>query len=76
MILLEGFIKLSTPHRRIPTAYQPFLVSRIGIALIDTPVSMEYLVARDTIVNVLVEYVSNNVLECSGESVPNCVMNS
>ncbi|KAF9059012.1 hypothetical protein BDP27DRAFT_1503133 [Rhodocollybia butyracea] len=56
MNTIRGFIKLSTPHHRIGTDSQPFLSSEPGTSLLDTPVSIEYLIASDEIINIMVEY--------------------
>ncbi|KAJ3831079.1 hypothetical protein F5878DRAFT_667950 [Lentinula raphanica] len=54
--IIQGLIKLSTPHHRIPTAQQPFLISQLDLPLLETPLSLEYLTARDSIVSVTIEY--------------------
>ncbi|KAF9060469.1 hypothetical protein BDP27DRAFT_1430088 [Rhodocollybia butyracea] len=55
---IKGFIKLSTPHYQITTDYQPFLFSQPATSLADTPVSVEYLLASDGIINIMVENAS------------------
>ncbi|KAF9067379.1 hypothetical protein BDP27DRAFT_1364948 [Rhodocollybia butyracea] len=55
---IKGFIKLSTPHYRITTDYQPFLFSKPATSLADTPVSVEYLLANNWIINIMVENAS------------------
>ncbi|KAJ3710175.1 hypothetical protein C8R42DRAFT_729503 [Lentinula raphanica] len=53
----EGcLIKLSTPHYRIPSAHQPFLILQTNLTLLETPLMVEYLTAKDNIVHVTVEY--------------------
>ncbi|KAJ3714793.1 hypothetical protein C8R42DRAFT_238364 [Lentinula raphanica] len=55
--IIRGLIKLSTPHHRIPSALQPFLVARTDhLTLLETPLMVEYLTAVDNIVRVTVEY--------------------
>ncbi|KAJ3723243.1 hypothetical protein C8R42DRAFT_720376 [Lentinula raphanica] len=47
--IIRGFIKLSTPHHRIPTAHQPFLISQNHVPLLETLLLVEYLTARESI---------------------------
>ncbi|KAJ3976422.1 hypothetical protein EV361DRAFT_864601 [Lentinula raphanica] len=55
--VIKGLIKLSTPHHRIPSAWhQPFLIAQTDLALLETPLMVEYLTANDNIVHVTVEY--------------------
>ncbi|KAJ3843917.1 hypothetical protein F5878DRAFT_207626 [Lentinula raphanica] len=54
--IIRGLIKLSTPHHRIPSAHQPFLIARTDLPLLETPLMVEYLTAIDNIVRVTVEY--------------------
>ncbi|KAJ3745961.1 hypothetical protein EV360DRAFT_76453 [Lentinula raphanica] len=51
-----GLIKLSTPHYRIPSAHQPFLIAQNNLTLLETPLMVEYLTANDNIVHVTIEY--------------------